>query len=173
MGGGGKSECGGWRKGVYLLRGYATSFTVQPDVLFVLPHDKHINQFLINLLRVCSYTSSAYEKKYMYVFLCSYICVQMYVRVRSRYLRMYFCQSINKARVVLVYHCLGISERPLSTQSYSTSGSSVPLCFLLQRLSLIHPHRKGFVSLSFFILVLVPRVLMVCWNFWVANTVTG
>ena len=84
----------------------------------------------------------------------------------------YSSQSINQSGEGGLEQ-LGISERPLSTQFYSASASSVPLFFPFQRLSLIHPHRRVFVSRYFFVLTLVSRVLKVCWNFWVANTVTG
>ena len=71
-----------------------------------------------------------------------------------------FPEGVNQARVNVMHRHLIISERPLSTQSYSASGLSVPLCFPLQRLSLTHPHWRNFVSLYFFDLTLVPRVLM-------------
>ena len=57
-----------------------------------------------------------------------------------------YTSIVNQARVDLVYH--------------QVSGSSVPLFFPLKRLSLIHPHRRVLASLKFFVLALVPVVLM-------------
>ena len=59
--------------------------------------------------------------------------------------------------IIIITWCATISEspRPLSTQLRVVSSSLFPT-----PASLIYPHRRVFVSLYFFVLALVPRVLL-------------